>query len=178
MDAGDANVEDPFCAGTHRPRGDNGFLCHGQIGGAGTDDENQSAPAGLVIWLLIGAFGSLIGYWSNDDGSGYFVMIGLGESRQHRCRCIGLDARRQYDRFGCGETFGDRYNLPWRLTLAEDRLRISRSDGPVVIDVSKTQIFKWQGSQLCQRIVWRQVTGRNGLEQVGESIRIHHIRFV
>ena len=124
MQARDTDVDDQL-GGPSQIRGrELRLLGHGQIGGSGRQDDNQSAtrcwrirrPGQQTCLLIIKGAGEL-----GQDGCG---MLLARSSEQRHVRLITNSG-------------GDHGNLFRSLACAIDRLRVAASLGPVVIKVGE-----------------------------------------
>jgi hypothetical protein len=167
VEAGDADIVDPFDAVAHEFRRGGCFLSNGQVSGAGADqtDAGQQGFGGMTI---------------EGRGACKFVIGDVGNTFSEEMEDIGVYAGNEQTAGAFDEAFGDGDDLLRRLSLAEDDLGQGGAEGAMMVDLGKAEVLVGQVPEPVESAFDVGPAGRDGFKEGAEGLLVDvvHLSFV
>ena len=156
----DAHVVSRLHATSENCRGHGGLFGHRNVRGARGDDQHP-------------AHRSRRSRRRDDDGAAQRMIHGTRSGSPHGSEHLGGGAGREEGAVAFHDALGDGGDLLDRLPFAEDHLRESLAQSPMVIHPSEAHVLVGQMAELLRRLFGRDLVGANVSQELQERLAIH-----
>src|SRR5512140_1744816 len=160
MNTGDTHVIEVLDFVTHDLGGDDGFFGNRDIAGSGGDNRDLA----LTVFLLV---------LPQGDAASRIMELGCGDKNTDLFKLRLCRARRENVVFPQREPLEDRSDVGSGFALSEDDLRHADPNGAMVVNLGEAEVFEREVLELLDRIVGRDLTLFDLLEELFQLIRFH-----